>query len=277
MGKGNIIGKPNDPTTSVASGVWSLRENFLAVKNNRWPAVFSWGPAYGGWNGQRILFSTISDDSGSTSYNGLDGTLDSATQRLYDGYMGGGTPGYRTGGFYGWTTNTSLPAPASSDGRSSTIAYVNGVGYLYIGNVDRTVDIYLLSNLSFVTTWNLTLHLANQCSGLAWDGTGILFTELNGNFVKKIANANPGITPSVSTIVNTLVTPTGFGLKYNATSAFYRGDNSASAYEVSLSTGALLQSFSAANAGYGIALDYANKKLYLGGFLNTTMRRFSGT
>jgi len=37
MGKGNIIGKPNLPTSSVASGVWSLMEQFVAKKNDSWP------------------------------------------------------------------------------------------------------------------------------------------------------------------------------------------------------------------------------------------------
>lgn len=37
MGKGNIIGKTNDPTISTASGVWSLREQFLAQRTATWP------------------------------------------------------------------------------------------------------------------------------------------------------------------------------------------------------------------------------------------------
>lgn len=36
MGKGRIIGKPNDPTPTVASGVWSLTEQLLAKKGNTW-------------------------------------------------------------------------------------------------------------------------------------------------------------------------------------------------------------------------------------------------
>lgn len=37
MGKGGIIGLPNEPTTSVASGMWSLREQYNAQKNSVWP------------------------------------------------------------------------------------------------------------------------------------------------------------------------------------------------------------------------------------------------
>lgn len=36
MGKGGIIGKPNNPTSTVASGVWSLREQLLARKDGNW-------------------------------------------------------------------------------------------------------------------------------------------------------------------------------------------------------------------------------------------------
>ena len=37
-GNGGIIGKPNVPTTSIASGVWGLREVTSAVRNSIWPA-----------------------------------------------------------------------------------------------------------------------------------------------------------------------------------------------------------------------------------------------
>lgn len=37
MGKGGIIGKANEPTSSIASGVWSLLQQFNAVKNGIWP------------------------------------------------------------------------------------------------------------------------------------------------------------------------------------------------------------------------------------------------
>ena len=36
---GNIIGKPNTPTSSVASGVWNLREQLHTQKNNIWPKL----------------------------------------------------------------------------------------------------------------------------------------------------------------------------------------------------------------------------------------------
>lgn len=37
MINGGVIGKINTPNTSVATGVWSLREHFLYNKNNSWP------------------------------------------------------------------------------------------------------------------------------------------------------------------------------------------------------------------------------------------------
>jgi len=39
MGKGNIIGVPNEPTPAIASGVWSLGEQYRAKVNNTWPPL----------------------------------------------------------------------------------------------------------------------------------------------------------------------------------------------------------------------------------------------
>ena len=38
MGKGGIIGVDNTPTTSVASGVWSMREQLRAKRDDIWPS-----------------------------------------------------------------------------------------------------------------------------------------------------------------------------------------------------------------------------------------------
>ena len=37
---GGIIGKINTPTTSVASGVWSLQDQFEAQTSSIWPLAF---------------------------------------------------------------------------------------------------------------------------------------------------------------------------------------------------------------------------------------------
>lgn len=37
MGKGGIIGKPNNPTLAATSGVWSLSEQYQAKKSSVWP------------------------------------------------------------------------------------------------------------------------------------------------------------------------------------------------------------------------------------------------
>ena len=47
MGKGGIIGVDNTPTTSVASGVWSMREQYNARKDSIWPVQ---GYRYVKWN-----------------------------------------------------------------------------------------------------------------------------------------------------------------------------------------------------------------------------------
>ena len=37
---GGIIGKINTPTTSVASGVWSIEQQFEAQSSSTWPLAF---------------------------------------------------------------------------------------------------------------------------------------------------------------------------------------------------------------------------------------------
>jgi hypothetical protein len=44
MGKGRIIGDINNPTTTIASGVWNLREHYLSDKDNSWPIIILSGP-----------------------------------------------------------------------------------------------------------------------------------------------------------------------------------------------------------------------------------------
>lgn len=39
MGKGGIIGKANEPTSTIASGMWSLREQLNAISNSVWPGA----------------------------------------------------------------------------------------------------------------------------------------------------------------------------------------------------------------------------------------------
>ena len=34
---GGIIGKANNPTSSVAKGMWRLQDQFSAIKNGNWP------------------------------------------------------------------------------------------------------------------------------------------------------------------------------------------------------------------------------------------------
>jgi len=36
---GGVIGKVNTPTTSVATGVWRLQDQFNAKKNSTWPST----------------------------------------------------------------------------------------------------------------------------------------------------------------------------------------------------------------------------------------------
>jgi len=236
------------------------------------------GPEYGNWNGQRIVFSTTSNGSGATSYNGLDGTLDSVTNRLYDAYMGNGSQAYRTGGYYGWNTLTALPNRVSTDGRSSTIGYHEGIAYLYMGNVDKTVDIYLLSNLTFSGTWSIP-SFAGQVNGIAYDGDGGMYVFDGGatTTLYRINTTQPTTQTITPSVVTTLANAVQFGLLFNGTTVIMRSTPGVTVREFNISNGAQVNTYTAAAAGYGIHIDYANKNLYTGGLSDTTMRRFPGT
>ena len=71
---GGVIGPDNVPTTSVASGVWSLGEIAEAVRDSAWPAPFN------GWIGQ--LTSGV---SGSTTISSAMCSLNS-NDDLWVGY-----------------------------------------------------------------------------------------------------------------------------------------------------------------------------------------------
>jgi hypothetical protein len=281
MKNGGIIGPKNNTSETTASGVWSLGEQYSAIRNSRWPRYY-FGPEYGGWNGQSINFSTTSDLSGTTSFLGLDGALDSSTQRLYDGYAGNGTQGYYTGGYFGWATKTTLPNIASTDGRSATIGYHSGTAYLYMGNVDATIDIYLLSDLSYVATWTVS-GFTSQVSGLAYDGRGgILAIGLHARTTLFRLDTVEPITQTVvpSTLLTNLPANTEFGLLFNGENFLYRNrvSGDGKVYECKISDGSVVKTFSPTSlTAYGISIDYGNKKLYTGGLSDTTMLRFSGT
>lgn len=52
MGKGGIIGKSNNPSAAITSGMWSLREQHFAQKNSDWPAT---PPDYSGFEANSVI------------------------------------------------------------------------------------------------------------------------------------------------------------------------------------------------------------------------------
>lgn len=240
--------------------------------------VSAFGAEYGNWDGNRIVFSTTAEATGTTSYDGLDGFYDANTDRLYDGYMGGGTHAYRTGGYFQWGSKVTLP-DSRSVGRSATVGYFNGNAYLYIGLQSSTIDIYLLSDLTYVATWTLS-GFPGQVSGLAYDGNGGMYaTSLDQRRTLYRIDALEPITQTVtaSVVLTSLPADTEFGLCYNGSTFLYRHRNTTNGkiYECNLSDGSVVQTYAvSARTGYGISLDYTNKKLYSGGFNDTTLYRY---
>jgi len=241
-------------------------------------AVSAFGVEYGNWDGNRIVFSTTAEATGTTSYDGLDGFYDANTNRLYDGYMGSSTHAYRTGGYFQWGSKVTLPG-SRVNGRSATVGYFNGNAYLYIGITTPAIDIYLLSDLSYVATWTLS-GFTGQVTGLAYDGNGGMYaTSLDQKRTLYRIDTLEPITQTVtaSVVLTSLPADTEFGLCYNGSTFLYRHRNASTGkiYECNLSDGSLVQSYTVSTPGaYGISLDYANKKLYSGGFNDTTMIRY---
>jgi hypothetical protein len=243
------------------------------------PPPNPFGAEYGNWDGNRIVFSTTSEATGTSFYDGLDGFYDANTNRLYDGYMGGGAHAYRTGGYFTWGTKTSIPGNRQN-GRSATVGYFNGNAYLYIGTTTASIDIYLLSNLSYVATWTLS-GFTGQVTGLAYDGNGGMYaTSLDQRrTLYRIDTLEPATqTVTASVVLTTLPADTEFGLCYNGSTIIYRHRDIANGklYECNLSDGSLVQTYAVPDTeAYGMSLDYANKKLYAGGyFKDTTMFRY---
>ena len=254
-----------------------IHQMFLGIPNPLTSSLL-FGPEYSNWNGNRIIFSNTFNSSGSTSFNGLDGTLDSVTNRLYDSYMGNGSHSFRTGGPFLWSTNTAMASRVSNDGRSSTIGYHNGNAYLYMGNVDRTVDIYLLSTLTYVATWTIS-NFSSQVGGLAYDGDGGIYAIDVGasTTLYRINTTQPTTQSITASVVTGLGAVVQFGLLFNGTTVIARQTPGNTIREFNISNGVVVNTFTASASGYGIYIDYGNKFLYTGGLSDTTMRRFPGS
>lgn len=226
------------------------------------------GPEYGGWAGDHIEFSTTHDAEGATSADALGLFLDSSNQRLYSVYNGG----YRTGGYFGWGTLTSIPSLVGNP-RGTTIGYHEGTAYLYIADFYQYIRIYRLSDFVWVGSW--ALDGWSRGYNIAYDGNG-------GFYIGKQGTSDlyhiPITDPSDQTITPDLVVTTtktfSYDLCYNHTSVIMREANSGTAHEIDIETGNVLKSFTTVTTGYGLHIDYENRNLYTGGLLDETLRRF---
>lgn len=104
MGKGNIIGKANEPTSNVASGVWTLQEALLYVKQGAWPSVpvIVTDPNFANvlalWHADGTNGSTTFTDSSSSpkATTAVNTTINTTTKKFGTGsmYFGTGNNGY---------------------------------------------------------------------------------------------------------------------------------------------------------------------------------------
>ena len=160
MGKGGIIGKANEPSTTVASGVWSLREQYNAIRNNIWPIAVSadftisppvngkssWSltsdgnlnlPSTGEWT--ITMLNTVTSTSKIWGGGGAPGGnyLSNFPPTTKIGAGGGG--GYAAGTFQLLSGSTYILRVARG-GRRNTIANLNTGGATYLSGGVQTND-----------------------------------------------------------------------------------------------------------------------------------------
>ena len=127
MGKGGITGKANDPTGSIASGIWNIREQFNAKSSSLWPGL--------------ELFTFSSYTFTPAGANGTTGPTLAQCQTAYAGtswissYFDVVTQGYQQ-----WTvpmTGTYQIKVAGAQGGSYSSGY-GGYGAILQGDVSLT-------------------------------------------------------------------------------------------------------------------------------------------
>jgi trimeric autotransporter adhesin len=159
MGKGNIIGKANEPTTTVASGMWSLREQYAARKGDVWPgqpmtADFTISPAVSGkssWNlttdgalnlgttGEWTIVAsrTLTVSAKMWGAGGAPGGSYTASFPPTTGIGDGGGGGYATGTFQ-LTNGSTYILRVGRGGRRNTIANLNTSGATHLSGGVQT-------------------------------------------------------------------------------------------------------------------------------------------
>ena len=93
---GGIIGKINTPTTSVASGVWSIQDQFEAQSSSIWPLAFP----------QTTFTSSVRLNKSDSPYlNRTNGTATNNDKRYASVFTGTQTAALLTGGSSPQTAN----------------------------------------------------------------------------------------------------------------------------------------------------------------------------
>jgi Glycine rich protein len=129
MGKGGIIGKANDPTSGVASGIWNLREHLNAVKSSLWPG--------------NMLFSFTTYTFTNAGANGIAGPTLAQCQTAYTGtswissYFNVVTQGIQQ-----WTVPATgtyqIKVAGAQGGAGKFTSYYGGFGAIMQGDVPLT-------------------------------------------------------------------------------------------------------------------------------------------
>lgn len=185
MANGRIIGVPNSPTSTIASGIWALNEQLIAKGLGNWPVAAGPAPAGGDpyWANVNIFLDgeTVADTSSVAHSITNSGVTASTTQKKFGSkslYFNGssymkvdGTDiGVGTGDFTldFWVYQTSLPTNGVYVESRTTGATTNA--YIFFADSGGGVTNYVDSGFYiFQNDGTLTL---NQWQHIAWSRSG---------------------------------------------------------------------------------------------------------
>lgn len=197
-GNGGIIGEQNNPTTSVASGIWSLREVTSAVKNSIWPSrTYDYEQQYG--TPDYTITSFPSTDSGVTSTSDLIVAVDANISSTDDGVLfdlgGSGGAGCSAG-----VNNGTIRFRAFDSAQDSPFTSGNGQAWMEVNISSYTGSFATYYFVVFAEFYTIAMYVqpggrgsTTQPDALGGDSADGSQTTVYGSNDKGYGRSNSGI------------------------------------------------------------------------------------
>ena len=274
MGKGGIIGKSNNPSANSASGMWSLREQYGAIKNSVWPPVrivtsglvlyldagnnLSYSGSGNNWidltgrnNNANVSNVTYTNSNGGTfQFNGTTGLATTGASSDFN---------FSTNDFtissWIWIDSTAAPTRPFDSLKTVTIfdcgpSNANSTSFAVGGNtvsVGTSIEFFQSSPSLAVNI--LRSISANAWHQVVWQRSGLTFNGyLDGTSVGSAAISNVAIGGNNSAFIgqSKLTNPTNFKNEFKGYIS------SLQIYNRALSAAEILQNFNALRGRFGI-------------------------